>query len=388
MILLLSSNKADSKMGVGVYKKNIGQVNAYKDLGYETIFGYMLSDKFVFEFSNDRKIEINLLQKGVFNKQKVIFKKVFEICKEYNVKLIHARWEYLNFYTYLSLASLRRTIKVYLEIPTFPIYPQRMKTLRDLFKAGDYSSLSKSTIRYIIDASSIPFVRFGVDRIINFNGYDRVWGIKAIPLSNGVSINSLKIKKINQSTEIRIVAVANIAVWHGYDRVLYGLHEYYKNSLKNNIDTKVFFDVIGEGREKETLLTLCKKLDIEDYVIFHGYKVGEELDAIFDNSNVAVNLLGMHRIDKVKNVSSLKEKEYCAKGIPFICSSTRSLGEVQKYIYEVPSDESPVDIEGVLNFLNNIGDMDQVIKTLRGYALNNFDWSIQNKKIIDDYSQS
>lgn len=60
---------------------------------------------------------------------------------------------------------------------------------------------------------------------------------------------------------------------------------------------------------------------IEKQVIFHGQKMGKELDELFDLADFAIGSLARHRshIDKIK---TLKNREYAARGIPFIYSET------------------------------------------------------------------
>ena len=51
----------------------------------------------------------------------------------------------------------------------------------------------------------------------------------------------------NHTTEIRLVAVAGLAKWHGYDRLLEGLGEYYRT----DVERKVIFHIVGEGPVRE-----------------------------------------------------------------------------------------------------------------------------------------
>ena len=84
-------------------------------------------------------------------------------------------------------------------------------------------------------------------------------------------------------------------------------------------------------------------------VIFHGQKMNEELDELFNEADFAIGSLARHRsgIDKIK---TLKNREYAARGIPFIYSETDEDFDPMPYIMKVPADESPIDIhrlEGV-----------------------------------------
>ena len=94
---------------------------------------------------------------------------------------------------------------------------------------------------------------------------------------------------------------------------------------------------------------LINKYHIEKYVIFHGQKMNEELDELFNEADFAIGSLARHRsgIDKIK---TLKNREYAARGIPFAYSETDGDFDKMPYILKVPADESPIDIHRLIRF--------------------------------------
>jgi hypothetical protein len=64
------------------------------------------------------------------------------------------------------------------------------------------------------------------------------------------------------------------------------------------------------------LKNLASRLRINDHIIFHGFVHGKELDRLFEQNHIAVGSLGIHRIG-LNQLSILKAREYCARGIPF-----------------------------------------------------------------------
>ena len=62
------------------------------------------------------------------------------------------------------------------------------------------------------------------------------------------------------------------------------MHDYYKNNPKR----EVYYNCIGDGPELENLKKLARELNLEKYVIFHGTKVGDELEEIVDTFDVAI----------------------------------------------------------------------------------------------------
>ena len=88
---------------------------------------------------------------------------------------------------------------------------------------------------------------------------------------------------------------------------------------------------------------------MENYVILYGKKHGTELDNLFDKCDFGIGSLGRHRvgIDKIK---TLKNREYAARGIPFIYSETDSDFDPKPYVLKAPADESPIEIQRIIDF--------------------------------------
>lgn len=85
----------------------------------------------------------------------------------------------------------------------------------------------------------------------------------------------------------------------------------------------------------------------------HSALYGKELDAVFEQSDMGIGSLARHRsgIDKIK---TLKNREYAARGIPFVYSETDDDFEHQPYILKAAPDDSPLDIEKVIRFYQSL----------------------------------
>ena len=84
-----------------------------------------------------------------------------------------------------------------------------------------------------------------------------------------------------------MTGVANLNFWHGFDRVITGLAEYYKVEREQ----KAYFNIVGSGTITEELKDLCKQKGVEEYVRFLGPKQGSELDKILDDTDLCVGCL-------------------------------------------------------------------------------------------------
>ena len=67
------------------------------------------------------------------------------------------------------------------------------------------------------------------------------------------------------------------------------------------------------------------------------------LHNLFDRCDMGIGSLGRHR-SGIQHIKTLKNREYAARGIPFIYSETDTDFENRPYILKVPANEAPVNI--------------------------------------------
>lgn len=134
------------------------------------------------------------------------------------------------------------------------------------------------------------------------NSYEMVQNERMLPRQN---------KQI-----IRLLAVATFQNYHGYERVIKGLAQYYDESAERKIELYL----VGNGEEAIKYKKMVKQYDLEKSVQLCGRKTGSELDHIYDHMDMALGSFGMYK-EKIYKSSSLKVREYLAKGMPVVCGS-------------------------------------------------------------------
>ena len=198
-----------------------------------------------------------------------------------------------------------------------------------------------------------------------------------LTIGNGFAVQSVPLRQApHYNSDFHLLCVANVSRWHGLDRLIRGI------STHNGMP-KVILHIAGDGTELSYLQKLAGDLGISDRVVFHGFTTGKALDALFDQCHIAVGSLGIHRIG-LKEASILKAREYCARGIPFIYGiSDPDFPADFPYLLHLPADESPIDIDQVLAFAQEVcADPDHPQK-MRRYAEEHLDWSVKMKKLKD-----
>jgi hypothetical protein len=174
--------------------------------------------------------------------------------------------------------------------------------------------------------------------------------------------------------ELHLIGVAEVHPWHAFDRVMAGIGEY-------KGERNVFFHVVGgvhPHRMKTDFLPIINKYGLYDKIIFHGQLFGDELTRVFNQCQFAIGSLGRHRCG-ITNIKTLKNREYATRGIPFVYSEQDSDFDHQPYVLKAPADESPVDIQQIIDFMDHFKmKPDEIRKTVEHLT-----WKIQMQRVLD-----
>jgi hypothetical protein len=256
-------------------------------------------------------------------------------------------------------------MKVVMEIPTYPY---------------DTEYLSQGMGKQILqDRIFRKLLAQQLDAIVTFSDADKIFGKRTIRISNGIDFNSIHLKRINavDSSVINLIGVAEIHPWHGFDRVIKGLAAYYSKPH----DVIVIFHIVGYfffNNDEVMYKQMISDNHLDQYIILHGKKHGDELDKIFDTCNFGIGSLGRHRVGIYK-IKTLKNREYAARGIPFIYSETDEDFEDKEYVMKAPADETAIDISSIISFYRKLTLSPTEIRA----SINNLSWNNQMKKVVE-----
>lgn len=346
MLYITTTQFDENSTGIGhkIYK----QIELFKSLGFQVK---------VYNQFTDTRLMTRLLYLLPFCNWKYSYK---EIAAEKNVDAIYLRY----FLCDAKLIEMLRTVrannpsaKIVVEIPTYPydgeIFCLAPKLLKDHAHRMKMAGL--------------------VDRIVTFSDDAEIFGGPTVNISNAVDTDKIRINHFADpgNQEIHLIGVAQFDFWHGYDRVIEGLYRYYQQGGK----TPFVFHIVGYAKRKKLLddyKKLIEKYKLQEHVVFHGKQYGESLDQIYTQCSLAVDSLGRHR-SHVEYNSSLKGKEYMAKGLPSISGVRTELDSVKgfPYYFRVPADDSPIDFRKVEAFYHSVYDgrsREQVIDEIRAYC--------------------
>ena len=262
--------------------------------------------------------------------------------------------------------------KVIIEIPSYP-YDKEFSGISMQFalrKDRRYRNQWKKYVDYIADLS----------------GEKTIFGLPVLPIINGIDLGTIRVRRpsYEMGGRIEMVFSAFFGPWHGCDLLLSGLANYYQAG--GNRD--VVLHLAGGGNLINELAAKVKKLGIESHVVMHGALSQNQLDELFDQCSFAVGSLGLHRRSDNCRDSSLKTREYLAKGMPFVYAGQVDVFEVEPvdFCLQLSSVEQPIDINKIVSFhdaLYGRESEDDLIARIREYAKKTVSMEKAMKAVID-----
>ncbi|MEL7628884.1 glycosyltransferase [Pectobacterium aroidearum] len=349
-ILFLTHNNEDESDGV--WKKISSQVSALRNMGANVDFFYMNNSIMVHDDGFAlKKIESEYKCKYFF------YYDLRNYIKKENKKfdLAYIRKPHGGlFVVFLSslLAFMKKMgTKIVIEIPTYP-YKKELKSC-------------KGKILNVIFDFSLVFFKKYIDEITYIGDFtNEIWGVKSRRIANGIDMQSIKpIKeKKRKEDEFIIIGVAKLEAWHGYDRLIEGLYHYRGN-------TQVLFNIVGYSQpEYDRLKSMVAEYSLEGKVIFHGKKFGKDLDMLLESADICVDAVARHRSGNNSN-SSIKSKEYTARGLPFIKSHVDYSFGNEEFILQVSADDKYIDINELIKWRDSLPS---------GFSRNEIDFAKKN----------
>lgn len=278
---------------------------------------------------------------------------------------------------FMKLRQLKRgkRIRIVMEIPTYPFSWERNDSQSFLNKVSSW--VGKRLIRYAIDRIVIVGSNANITKLYN---------IPVIHANNGVSFDDISISsKEHKNEQLDLIAVSSCFFWHGYDRLIKGMEEYYKSTFEKVVN----FHIVGAGDCLDEYKELAKQAGLLDkHIFFYGKLEGKDLDDVYNKADVAVDCLACHR-KNVFYVSALKVREYAAKGLPFVTANKVDVcnEDTQKFILELPADDTDIDVHRMLNFYEemykNYDNLNQLVReTFRPYC----EWATAYSNVINYFN--
>ena len=336
-VLYLSTWDFANEESDGVCKKIKAQIEVFENNGFHVDFIFIRGNAVIYRENGREHIIAHV---GTIKKTSA-YLKMYKAIKYKKYDYIYNRYGMMDTFYYRVLNRLKRNgAAILVEIPTYP-----------------YDGEQKSGVLYSIMFGWDKWYRKRLNKvvksIITYSKDETIWNISAIHIMNGIDINRIRtIEKIEQENKIiNLFIVAYMQPYHGYERLLLGLKNYYMNGGKREI----LCHFAGEGPEKEFYEKTVNDNQLNSNVIFYGGMANNELDDLYRIADIGICTLGGYK----KNLfwsSELKAREYLAHGLPIVIGMDSDLEEIvnPKYILQVENNAQNIEIDSVIEFYDRI----------------------------------
>lgn len=346
---------SNGRVYAGVQKKIDGQVHALKE--------YVDVEKVVLEVRGSENAS-KILKRIPFGPSGFQWKDVVKQIHDPDYLYIRKTLCDRGFDGFLRWVKKRYPeVKIILEIPTYPYDKELLSSVKNLPMYPAEVYYRNRLHRY-------------VDRVATFSEDTEIFGIPAIGIQNGIHIDDHPVRPAKTDTsEIHLIAVASFQRHHGYERIIKGITEYYAQGGTR----RIVLDLVGGGDECNNYRKMVEECSIQDHVVFWGPKHGEELTKIYEQADIGLGSFAFYKIG-LELASSLKLREYLARGLPIIAGSRQDLfsEETFPYYLEFPNDDSSVNMNRIVDFYDRVyhsaESYDQVVRNIRNYAEDNATW--------------
>ena len=358
----------------GISKKMLAQIKGLRQNGHDVHLCYydITSQGDHCRYVDDQIIKNYGKGRWATIRQRMEYGCIYDYCKQNNIQFVYVRC-FMNASPF-NIRLFRRLhtagIKSVMEIPTYP-YDKEMEILPFKYR-----------FEHVFDKIFRRKLASYMDAIVTFTDEKEIFGQRTICISNGVDFDSIPLHgPLSFSNELHLIAVAEVHPWHGIDRLIKGLGEYYRQQpISNSNKLDVYFHLVGDVSDSmmKQFEQIIEQYHIAPYVIFHGKLFGEQLDEVFAQCQFAIGSLARHR-SGIIHIKTLKNREYASRGLPFAYSECDSDFDHQPYVLKVPADETSVNIMSILSFIRSHAFLSEDIRQSVGHL----SWKIQMQCVVD-----
>lgn len=333
-IIYLTMHETKKNSSAGVSKKIFSQISAMRNNGFQVYLASVEDNYFVIR---DMENEVIIGKSRIFFHKNIekakLFKLVLDFIKYFSIDLIYTRLFFSSYVTINFFKAIKKTnIKLFIEIPTYPYDNEARGFLVKILNCVD--KIYRNQYKYL------------VDKIITYSSDKKIFGVPCINISNGIDVSEISTHFNKKDNEINLISVSAICYWHGLDRIIHSLSNFYKKP--QSLIVKLI--IVGPlNAEAKKLQELVSSLGIAEHITFTGSLSGEKLNNVYNKSHIGIGSLGRHR-SGIYQLSSLKNREYCAKGLPMIYSENDIDFDNMDFTYKVLADENIFDLLDIINW--------------------------------------
>ena len=357
VILLTAVNLKSTE---GIYKKVLAEATALKNTVGE---GWLIH-------ATDKGTKIVDLSNMVAEENRTnIFETAIDMIYNNHIEIIYIRHMVPSIGLIRFLSQCKHAgVKILYEIPTYPYYGEQIKASRN--KPRTILRLTYETVFWPMIYSKLDYLV-----VIKSNTKVKMYS-KMVCITNGVDPKGIKQKSYTKCNNdiVSFVAVGTLYPYHGYDRLLYGFKKY-----GTEVDGKsIQLHFVGDSPTIKDLEVLSRNLELNN-VYFHGVKTTAQLNELYEDFDIGLGCLALHRRNADID-TTLKIVEYYCRSVPVVTSGESPMDVYHpEYTIHVEDSEEPIDIIDLIHQYSHIRNTDKIWET----ACDKFSW----KYIMEDLMQ-
>ena len=230
----------------GISKKIHYQVKGLRENGHDVRLCYygFAENGHRCRYVDDQVLEDYGTGKTAGLRQRLSYDCIYRYCIREKIDFVYARcfqnanpW-LIHFFKKLKKAGIHAVT----EIPTYP------------YDAEFVGFPLMTRLNLKIDQLFRRQLSAQMDAIVTFSDAKEIFGQRTINISNGVDFDSIPLHEpLTVNHELHLIGVAEVHYWHGYDRLIAGLGEYYRGksnlpspfTLHPSPSRDVYFHIVG-----------------------------------------------------------------------------------------------------------------------------------------------
>ena len=220
----------------GISKKIHFQIKGLRENGHEVHLCYYDFDRkgHRCRFIDDEVLKDYGTGISAAIRQRISYNCVYDYCKRNEVQIVYARcFQNANPFLIRLFSRLRKIgVKSVMEVPTYP-YDKEFRTFPFITRLGlKVDQLFRNQLSQEMAA------------IVTFSDAEQIFGQRTIKISNGVDLDNIPLLHYQAPIDgsIHLIGVAEVHIWHGYDRLLKGMGEYYEHTTDPR---QIYFHIVG-----------------------------------------------------------------------------------------------------------------------------------------------
>ena len=383
MKLFYLTFQEDAELYLGVTRKIAAQVRAFEKLGYEVTHTLWKGECFsFFEGGEEHSVPV---PPGA-GRMRRFSQAALDYLRDRRFDVAYLRLDRIGFDTIRICRHLKShgTRTIVIEIPNYPYLRDYLRSVRGVRPVSRQAvSLLKVVGTAAEDRLSGLFLRGCADAAVLIGDRaERFFFLSAVNITNGVDVDEFSsVSHFGSEGEVVLVGVAGTLWWQAYDRVLEGMRLY--REQKRPEDPRVRFVLVGgDLKEMPEFLRQVRERGLEEDVDCPGFLRGEDLLRIYGKADLGVSTLGCYRRGLTR-CSSLKAREYCAAGLPFLYAyEDDALDGAPPFALRLPNDPSPVDIGRAVEFTRRFHADPALSEREREFARLRYDWKTILGKVL------